>query len=133
MADPDGIKLEGWKTPISQGTRICLPVEGIHLDEAIYSDASTFRPFRFMETGAAGPSKAKSTVTLDDSFLSFGAPGRYAYPGRVFALLEVKLFVANVLMNYEVGYLAKRPDSIKMLWANYPSDARIRVRRRTGT
>lgn len=108
-------------------------MEAIHLDESIYSEASTFKPFRFIKSGEDGLFKVKSTVTLDDSFLSFGAPGRNACPGRFFALLEVKLFVANVLMNYEVDYLEKRPDPIKMMWANYPSDAKIRVRKKVST
>ena len=72
----------------------------------------------------------KSTVTLDDSFLAFGVPGKWACPGRFFALLELKIFVAEMLPNYEFEYLKERPKPHYLMWARYPPDVPIRIKRR---
>jgi cytochrome P450 len=135
---PGGIQAEGCNAPIPQYTRIALPAEAIQYDDAIYANAHVYDPFRFAQRSEPHPDSRfrnainvnKSTVTLDDSFLSFGVPGRWACPGRFFALLELKIFAAHLLLNYDVEFLAKRPGPIYIAWARYPRDARIRIRRR---
>lgn len=53
--------------------------------------------------------KEKSTVTLDDAFLGFGF-GKHACAGRFFALNEMKMFVAHMVLNYDVKCLDRRPE-----------------------
>ncbi|OTA76494.1 hypothetical protein M434DRAFT_38838 [Hypoxylon sp. CO27-5] len=134
VGDSDGINVEGWDIPIPKQTRIALPVEAIHYDEDIYPNASQYDPFRFTQLGKSTDDKQnnrfKSTVTLDKDFLAFGVPGRNACPGRFFALLELKIFVAELLLNYEVEYLKSRPMPLHMMWVKYPSDAKIRIKKR---
>ncbi|KAI0404297.1 ent-kaurene oxidase [Xylaria palmicola] len=148
---PHGMILENSKYPIPAGTGIGIPIEPIHHDETIYPDARTFHPFRFAqpeevrrmqgrvmpEVEAANQAahsasqeggRPKLATTLDDSFFGFGA-GRHACPGRFFALVEMKLFIAHFLLNYELEHLETRPRPGNILWMNYPSDASIRVRK----
>ncbi|KAH6623222.1 cytochrome P450 [Chaetomium tenue] len=74
--------------------------------------------------------KPKSSVTLDNTFLGFGF-GKHACPGRFFALHEMKLFVAHMVLNYDVEYLGERPELTNMVWLKVPYDqGRVRVRRR---
>jgi hypothetical protein len=135
VSSPDGIKLDGWSNRVPQGTYLALPVEAIHFDETNYTNACQYDPFRFvsrreMPDTATSKEYVKSTVTLDDTFMGFGVVGRNACPGRFFAHLEVMIFIANALLEYDIEYLASRPQSLSMMWMRYPSDAKIRVRKR---
>ncbi|KAL5409433.1 hypothetical protein PMIN03_005991 [Paraphaeosphaeria minitans] len=129
---PAGIQLGD--TPVRLPSRTCmaLPLEAIHYDETIYPHATRYDPFRFVTRQGVAEPRVKSTATLDDSFLAFGVPGKWACPGRFFALLELKIFVAELLLNYEVEYLKERPKPIYMMWSRYPPDVKIQVRRRGG-
>lgn len=127
---PDGIKVEGWDERVPNHTRVALPTEAIQYDDSIYLDAHCYNPFRFAHPTDPENARFKSTVTLDDSFLAFGVPGKWVCPGRFFALLELKIFVAEMLLNYEVEYLKHRPAPIYLLWARYPPDSKIQIRRR---
>lgn len=136
----DGISVPGLGR-VPRGTRIALPTEAIQRDASVYHDADTYLPFRFATPPPASssaedanppPWKQKLAVTLDSSFLAFGVVGRWACPGRFFALLELKIFVAEMLLKYDVEFLKKRAEPVYMLWARYPPDVGVRVRRRTG-
>lgn len=107
-----------------------MPTEAIQYDETIYPNPYQYNPFRFAHPDDSEDVKVKSTVTLDHTFLGFGTPGRFACPGRFFALLEIKIFVADVLLNYDVEFLKARPKPIYMMWARYPPDIKIRIRRK---
>jgi hypothetical protein len=114
-------------------TRTCR--DPIHRDAAIYPDPNRFGPFRFAQPGAGRSSSPhvgleKSSVTLDNTFLGFGF-GKHACPDRFFALHEIKIFVAHMVLNYDVEYLGERPELTNMVWLNVPYDqGRVRVRRR---
>lgn len=148
MDSPNG------KFHVPCGTVIATPIDPIHRDAAIYPDPNRFDPFRFAQPGAArsssphaglelnppgeaekqtvsnGNGKAKSSVTLDNTFLGFGF-GKHACPGRFFALHEMKIFVAHMVLNYDVEYLGERPELTNMVWLKVPYDqGRVRVRRR---
>jgi cytochrome P450 len=74
--------------------------------------------------------KVKSTVTLGEAFLGFGF-GKHACPGRFFALNEVKMFVAHMVLNYDVECLDQRPELTSVIWLKLPcNDGRVRVRKR---
>ncbi|KAI0809679.1 ent-kaurene oxidase [Xylaria sp. FL0064] len=148
VINPHGIMLENCKEPIPAGIDIGVPIQPIHLDEVIYPDAKSYHPFRFAQPeevqrmqeifehneGFAEDQhlnrdgKQTQAVTLDDAFFGFGV-GRHACPGRFFALVEMKLFVAHFLLNYELEHFKTRPQPAKIIWLNYPSDASIRVRK----
>ncbi|CAG9998330.1 unnamed protein product [Clonostachys byssicola] len=146
---PHGIDLESpsGKVHVPQGTVLAAAMDPIHRDNAIYPDADKFNPFRFTQPGgvrsifdqfnAAGQKpddankpKPKSTVTLDDAFLGFGF-GKHACPGRFFALNEMKIFVAHMVLNYDVECLDRRPELTNVIWLKVPyNDGRVRVRKR---
>ncbi|RYP13800.1 hypothetical protein DL767_010579 [Monosporascus sp. MG133] len=155
---PGGLRLRNAKDPVPVGTDISVPIQQIHHDESIYPEARRYHPFRFAEPEAVlrvrrrlglgdteksgrdvgePPAqkqqekvRVRSTVMLDENFLSFGVSGKQACPGRFFALVEMKLFVAHLLLNYEVEYLRERPAPVNVLWLNHPSNATVRVRKR---
>lgn len=135
----EGIRIENCNLPVPSKSRVALPTEAIHYDEAIYPHPLIYNPFRFAHRQDPHPDRRfegieaktdRSTVTLDHDFLSFGVPGRWACPGRFFALLELKIFVAHLLLNYDVAFMAERPKPIYLVWARYPPDAMIKMRRR---
>ncbi len=153
--DPHGISLGSGKgnVHIPRGTVIAAPVDPIHRDNDIYPDAHRFNPYRFIQPDnvrsifsvinpdekqdghqdqdSAHPGKQKSATTLDEAFLGFGF-GKYACPGRFFALNEMKIFVAHMVMNYEIECLGPRPELTNVVWLKVPyHDARVRVRKRS--
>ncbi|KAH7310882.1 cytochrome P450 [Stachybotrys elegans] len=146
MASPKG------DVHIPRGTVLAVPMDPIHRDESIYPDANTFNPYRFLRPdgirgifdqidakhggGATSPpqqtdgSKVKSSVTLDDAFLGFGF-GKHACPGRFFALNEMKVFVAHMVLHYDIECLDRRPELTNVIWLKVPyNDGRVRVRKR---
>ncbi|KAJ8133117.1 hypothetical protein O1611_g505 [Lasiodiplodia mahajangana] len=134
VMDPGGIKLDGCDTPAPPGTVFVLPVENMHFDERVYSNARCYNPFRFAHPekhvdDKNTAAKQKLAVTLDESFFAFGT-GRHACPGRFFAIVEIKIFIANMLLNYEVEYLDAKPPPRRVLWMKYPSSARALQRRK---
>ena len=142
VAHPEGISLEMSPGRIPTGTVLAVPIQPIHYDEEIYPDASKFEPFRFVKEGGVGnifdsfdgtektraKAQSKSTATLDDAFLGFGF-GKHACPGRFFALNEIKVFVAHMLLNYEIEHREGRPQLIDMMWLKLPfHNGNVRVR-----
>ncbi|KAH8688015.1 cytochrome P450 [Tricladium varicosporioides] len=152
VVDPHGISLEGpnGKLHIPQGTVVAMPMDPIHHDEDFYPDAAKFNPYRFMQPGAVqsilekfdpenqgrgaasnkGEKEKRSTVTLDDALLGFGF-GKHACAGRFFALNEMKMFVAHMVLNYDVKCLDRRPALTNVVWLKIPfNDGKVRVRKR---
>ncbi|KAI1322259.1 ent-kaurene oxidase [Xylariaceae sp. FL0255] len=150
---PEGIVVEQDGKPITipAKTKIMIPVEPIQHDESVYSDATSFKPFRFAKPmsgtggGAGSPLLAtkdseyypqqqgnrKSSATIDDAFLGFGF-GIHACPGRFFALNELKIFVATMVLNYDLQPLPERPKAKPVGWLNVPffTDFRVGVKKR---
>ncbi|KAI1076229.1 cytochrome P450 [Whalleya microplaca] len=149
-----------WNIPY--GTVLTVPVEPIHHDDSIYPSARQFQPFRFAQPGAARDiidcavsasanegdhaakadrpvpaiaktdSKQKKSATIDDTFLGFGF-GKHACPGRFFALNELKIFVAHIVLHYDIEHLVEgRPKMTPVIWLNVPlfGKLNVRVRRR---
>lgn len=141
---------------VPYGTKLIIPVEAIHYDDSLYTDPKTFKPFRFVEPSAVGnimdslgstpankiktpPThntqkeniKQKSGSTIDESFLGFGF-GLHACPGRFFAINEVKIFIATMVLNYDIQPMKTRPKMTPLIWLNVPlfNDLRVKVRRR---
>ncbi|KAI1747227.1 ent-kaurene oxidase [Xylaria castorea] len=152
VIDPHGIWLEreGSKFNVPYGTAVTIPVEPIHYDESIYPDARSFKPFRFARTDAArdildafdnksqtgearssSQLKTKSSATVDDAFLGFGF-GKHACPGRFFALNEIKIFIAIMVLHYDLEPLKRKPQMTPIIWLNMPlfTNLKLGIRRR---
>jgi cytochrome P450 len=126
---------------IPQGVQLTTPMEAIHHDETFYADPLTYKAFRFCTadqldrdaSADVGSTLKKSSVTLDDAFLSFGF-GKHACPGRFFALHEMKIMLAHMILNYDIEFLSARPSQKQVMWLQLPSySTQIRVRKRSST
>ncbi|KAF8522680.1 cytochrome P450, partial [Gautieria morchelliformis] len=97
-------------THISAGTFICAPVWAIHADETHYKDPNTFNGLRFHEMRMNSHDDSEgiqhSLVSSRMDFISFGLGKHIWSPGRFFAALEMKTFLAYILLNFDV----KLPD-----------------------
>ncbi|KAF6232554.1 hypothetical protein HO173_009222 [Letharia columbiana] len=132
VVSPDGVTLPNG-THVPQGTWLGVPVQAVHMDGDLYDKPYEYNPFRFavMRSESNVPSHEKVDATdISDTFLGWSY-GRYACPGRWFAVQNLKLMVAYITLNYEIQPIAKRPESIVFGDANVPSmSACIKVRRR---
>ncbi|KAL6240828.1 hypothetical protein RBB50_012243 [Rhinocladiella similis] len=140
---PDG-------TFLPYGSTISVPTTPVQNDPILYSNASTFDPFRFSsrrEASSAGESRnedntktSKSSGYLEKANLGFVSTspsyhpfghGRHACPGRFFAANELKLLLAYMLLNYEFEMQPTRPKNVWMGRTHLPPmKATVRVRRR---
>ncbi|KAJ6570913.1 cytochrome P450 [Mycena vulgaris] len=119
-------------TTVPAGTLVGIPVLSEHHEEANYTNAAAFDPFRFSRMREeVGEGTKHQMVTPSPDFLSFGL-GRHACPGRFFAVNEQKLIMAHVLMNYDFklkdGVLPQ--DEWIALAGNANSTAEIMFRKR---
>ncbi|TDZ16937.1 Cytochrome P450 monooxygenase gloP [Colletotrichum orbiculare MAFF 240422] len=133
---------EGWHLP--KGSFLTVNLEGLHHDDELTPQATeydAFRTSRQREAYDAKPPSERSLeeglrlknlgmVTTSDAHLPFGH-GRHACPGRFFVAHELKMVVANLLLNYDLKPLAERP---KPKWIGVtvvpPVEAQIQVKRR---
>lgn len=125
-------------------------MEAIHYDEDIYKNARQFDAFRFAHPDVVNDifdafgqaatkeekkhsnNKPRSSLNLDDAFVGFGF-GKHGCPGRYFALNEMKIFVAHMLLHYDLESVKQRPQLIDFLWLKLPfHGGKVRVRRRAG-
>jgi cytochrome P450 len=145
VIDPSGLSFQrdGSEYFLPRGSIVALPVEHAHYDEQVYHKAQSFLPFRFTgtstESNATGdekapdPGRAKTAVTLDENFLVFGY-GKHGCPGRFFVIHEIKLMMANILLNYDIERLESRKELLHVMWLKLPLNGlRLQVRRRRST
>ncbi|KLP22404.1 cytochrome P450 monooxygenase [Fusarium fujikuroi] len=101
MKLPDG-------TFVPKGTKLEINTCSIHKDHELYENPEEFDGLRFHKWRKA-PGKEKkymySSSGTDD--LSWGF-GRHACPGRYLSAINIKLIMAELLMNYDI----KRPDGV---------------------
>lgn len=104
-------------THIPEGTFVFAGASAMHFDPKHYRNGDRFDGFRFANLGqqrGGGTNKEGSRyqlVTTTSDYLVWGY-GRRACPGRFFAALELKLFLAHLVMNYDIkfsGVLEGRP------------------------
>ncbi|GKT96318.1 cytochrome P450 [Colletotrichum tofieldiae] len=97
---------------IPAGSFIELPSIGIYTDEEFFPDADKFDPLRFytmrqekreQKTGSKQAEVVSNAqfVSVGQSSLTFGY-GRHACPGRFFAVNEIKMILATLLVNYDL-------------------------------
>lgn len=144
ITDPE----DGFTIP--QGGFVSTDVWSMFHDSDVYPNADVFDPFRFSRPQeeaekriAAGEKlndkevlklKQQMMVATSENFLPFGH-GKHACPGRFFVSNEIKMFIAYMLMNYEIEHFAGgRPKNHWFGQAVIPSPkTALRVKRRVGT
>jgi cytochrome P450 len=122
VTSPDGLVLDGSDVKLPMGSRLSISAWGIHHDEDIYANAAMYDAFRFsrpLEEGTASQNSSKenenrhSMVSASENYLPFGM-GRHSCPGRYFASVQLKLFLAYIATNYDVKLIEERPKFVTM-------------------
>ncbi|KAI8725585.1 hypothetical protein NCS52_00130000 [Fusarium sp. LHS14.1] len=113
-----GVSLDEHNLKLPQGSRVSVSAWGIHHDEDIYPNAYTFDAFRFSRPHenhmiAEDKKEAHLLVSLSEDYLPFGF-GRHACPGRYFAAVETKLFLAYMAVHYDLKQVHKRPGFVSL-------------------
>ncbi|KAJ8076560.1 hypothetical protein PM082_000983 [Marasmius tenuissimus] len=89
-------------TVVPAGTTIGVPIRALQRDEAYFPNGDKFEGFRFADMREEeGESIKHQMVTPTTDYFLFGH-GRHACPGRFFAVNELKLLVAHILLNYDI-------------------------------
>jgi cytochrome P450 len=95
------------------GATIECPAYAINYDNEIFPNAAEFDPLRFYklrqkvsENGVVGSKATEASaqnqfVSVSQNSLTFGY-GRHACPGRFFAANEIKMIVANTVLQYDI-------------------------------
>ena len=120
---------------LRRGACIALDSTGQEMDPALWGDPYEFVPFRFSDARArAGPGERKMwfSSTNPKDAMQFGH-GKHSCPGRGFATLMLKIFMATLLHEYEVEPLkvADFPKPVDMgTVSSPPTDVKLRFRKR---
>ena len=123
---PSGLDLEGYGIHLPQGSRVSVPVWGIHHDEDIYPAAHNYEAFRFVQDVRS----EDSLVSPSENYLSFGL-GKHSCPGRNFAAIAMKLFLAYLAVHYDVEAVHERPVFVSVgHFPIPPVSGRLRIRRK---
>ncbi|KAF2097530.1 cytochrome P450 [Rhizodiscina lignyota] len=94
-------------TQLRAGTVLLAPSDAIAHDDKHLQSASTFDGFRWArmrEEHSGLQAGREQYVAVSDKAMQFGY-GRHACPGRFFAANEIKIILANLLLNYEIKML----------------------------
>lgn len=94
---------------IEEGTKILVPIMGIHLDEEYYPNPDEFDPERFNEEN-------KKNIP-EYAHMPFGAGPRVCI-GLRFGVMQSKVGLTSVLKNYRVTLNSKTANPIKMKTAS---------------
>ena len=135
----------GIKLP--EGAHVAVHNYGIQMMDGHYENAATWDPFRFSrmreslseETATQDSNQKVASNTIKDrqmaavstgpAFLTFGH-GKHACPGRFFAVQEIKLLLATIVLNFDIHHIKERPQNI---WLNNmqtpPTKAKLSVRK----
>ncbi|GKT81246.1 cytochrome P450 [Colletotrichum tofieldiae] len=123
---------------IPKGSIIEVPTIGIYNDKEFFPDADEFDPLRFyklrlskkeQKTGSKQAEVVASAqfVSVGQSSLTFGY-GRHACPGRFFAVNEIKMIMATLLLNYDLmnpGGSRERHPNLVSGAMTYPDPNRV--------
>ena len=112
-----------------------MPTAAIALDENLMPGAHEFDPMRFYKQ-RQDPDEANlhQFTTTEKNSLHFGY-GKWACPGRFFAMYEIKLILAYLLLKYEFKFPGegKRPENLSAHEYVFPDqDAHVLFREREG-
>ncbi|KAH9176040.1 cytochrome P450 [Lactarius sanguifluus] len=90
---------------VPAGTLVAVPSGAVHMDGEIYPNPEEFDGFRFAklrERDGVAVAGHQATSTSAE-YLTFGH-GRHACPGRFFAVNEVKVLLAHVIVTYDIKF-----------------------------
>ncbi|KAM6503786.1 Cytochrome P450 [Amanita muscaria] len=89
-------------TTVPAGSMVVVPFNPVHTDRDNYVNPDKFDGFRFERMRAQQGEEAKHQLSsLGVDYVLFGH-GRHACPGRFFAVNELKVMLAYVLLNYDI-------------------------------
>ncbi|KAJ7755767.1 cytochrome P450 [Mycena olivaceomarginata] len=110
-------------------------MDGLHFDEAYYDHVNEFDAFRFSrareEPGyGEKPHTNEDLITTSVHWLPF-SHGIHACPGRFFAANNIKMILAQILLNYDIQPFPSRPPNISLGDISVvPVKAKMMIRRR---
>ncbi|CAA7260276.1 unnamed protein product [Cyclocybe aegerita] len=108
---------------VPAGTYIAAVAHDTHVDGDNYSNPDQFDGFRFSGRREVESESIKhQMVSLSPDYMVFGT-GRHACPGRFFAVNEIKVMLAHVLLTYDVKLPnnGPRPENVWMLANSSPN------------
>ncbi|KAF7192029.1 Ent-kaurene oxidase [Pseudocercospora fuligena] len=120
------------------GTRIAVPQHAIANDAALIpgGEPDSYKPWRYAQLRAESENENKYHFAMvDSSHMAFGF-GKYACPGRFFVSNEIKIILAQMLLEYDLDLTAgsSRPKNFTIDADMYPDrKARLRIRRRVAS
>ncbi|RAL03847.1 cytochrome P450 [Aspergillus ibericus CBS 121593] len=127
---PDGVTLAN-NLFLPYGTKVGIPQYALHRDEEFYPEPDKYNPYRFYTTNATAAERHQNGMTTtSDKFVVFGH-GRRQCPGRWIFAHIFKVFIAEMLLNYDIQPIPVRPRIHR--WGRFqlpPVTTRIAVRRR---
>ncbi|KAJ8973963.1 hypothetical protein NQ317_001369 [Molorchus minor] len=98
-------KLPGEDIVLDAGTRVIIPIAGLHFDEDYFKDPNTFDPERFNEEN-------KKNIP-QYSYLPFGEGPRICI-GERFGIMQTKVGLACILKNFKVSLSEKTIHPIRL-------------------
>ncbi|KAK2594822.1 hypothetical protein QQS21_007450 [Conoideocrella luteorostrata] len=103
-------------TLLPHRTYITMPSVAVSRDPDYFTNPDEFEAFRFYEKRSSAKSEANrhSFAAIGPENLAFGF-GKTACPGRFFAGAQIKMVMANIILNYDVSFPSgqtKRPDNL---------------------
>ncbi|KAJ7730246.1 cytochrome P450 [Mycena maculata] len=120
---------------VPKNATIGVSMDGVHFDEAYYDRVNEFDAFRFSrpreEPGyGEKPHANEDLVTTSVHWLPF-SHGIHACPGRFFAANNIKMILAQILLNYDIQAFPSRPPNISLGDISVvPVKAKMMIRRR---
>ncbi|KZT02239.1 cytochrome P450 [Laetiporus sulphureus 93-53] len=119
-------------TRIPAGTLVAAAATATHLDGDYYEDPAVFRPFRYSDMRMDESQRLRQQfVSTSPEYIAFGH-GKHACPGRFFAVNELKLMMAYLILNYDFKFEGRRdrPANTWVWHTPFPPEARVKFRRR---
>ncbi|RMJ08867.1 hypothetical protein CDV36_011516 [Fusarium kuroshium] len=117
---------------IPEGVTIEIPAVAISADSSVFPRADKFDPLRFYrlrqqakDDGSAEKAALHQFVSVNQSSLTFGF-GRHACPGRFFAANEIKMILANAILQYDIKLIdaTERYPNIEFAHMSIPDPSR---------
>jgi cytochrome P450 len=86
---------------VPRGTFVVCVMRAAGLDEAHFPEPGSFRPDRWLQSGAADDTGTGRMFSAKRTVMPFGAGPRVC-PGRYLALAEIKMAIGMMLSNFEI-------------------------------
>ncbi|PCH34174.1 cytochrome P450, partial [Wolfiporia cocos MD-104 SS10] len=120
-------------TFLPKGTIVVSAASATHLDERYYEHANEFEGFRFADMRTDESERTKHQyVSTSSEYIAFGH-GKHACPGRFFAVNELKVMMAYMILNYDMKFEGNggRPENVWEWYSVRPDPtARVMLRKR---